>query len=496
MNMKRYKVVLCCLAVFVLPGCNSWLDLQPENEQSIGSFWNNKEEVEDVVSGAYVQLRNCVEDFIIWGELRADVMILGPKTDYTNYSDMNMIRELEIRPANKVTKWNRLYSVIGRCNSVIKYAPTVVPKDDTFEQSVCDSYLAEVIWLRSLCYFYLVRTFKDVPLVFEPYMTDEQDFNVPKSTDQEVLDQIVKDLNAYVKYIKPGYDVEWQDKGWVTRYAYYALLADIYLWRGEYDKVLEMCRNIENSGRFTLLSSEQWYELYYPGNSAESIFEIQWSSTLGQGNELYNWFLNDDNAQKYAISENAKLKYSEITGETDVRGLKATFLEKGKIWKYAGTAADGTSKRGTDQRDANWIIYRYADIMLMKAEALVMKGGEENLAAAYQLVVSIRERAGYSTYPDEPTDEYDALQLVMEERMREFAFEGKRWFDLVRMAVRDNGKYKNNLIQSLLANIAAKERPFWQEKLQDPNGYYLPIFQTEIENSKGILVQNPYYEGM
>lgn len=496
--MKRYMIVFCCIVLsgILLTGCNKWLDLNPENEQAIGEFWNTKEEVEAVVNGTYVQLRNCVEDMIHWGELRADVMTLGTKTDYDLYNDLVLVRELEIRPENKVAKWNRIYSVIGRCNSVIKYSPQVVDRDETFEQSVCNSYIAEVIWLRSLCYFYLVRTFKEVPLVLEPYMTDEQNFNVPKSSEEEVLGKILTDLNEYIKYIKPGYEVEWENKGRATRYAYYALLADIYLWQGNYDKTLEMCRKVEESGMYSLLDNASWYELYYPGNSAESIFEMQWSQTYGQTNDLFVWFYNEANPQRYAISESAQAKFTEYTTELDVRGLKGSYLTNSKVWKYAGILADGTSKRGTEQRDAHWIVYRYADIVLMKAEALVMKGGHNNLSEAYALVKIIRERAGYAFHPDEPTDEYSALMLVLDERLREFAFEGKRWFDLVRMAVRDNGKYKNTLIQSLLTNVAAKDRPLWEQKLQDPYGYYLPIFLTDIENSNDVLVQNPYYEGL
>ena len=82
---------------------------------------------------------------------------------------------------------------------------------------------------------------------------------------------------------------------------------------------------------------------------------------------------------------------------------------------------------------------------------------------------------------------------MLDERLRELCFEGKRWFDLVRVAVRNQGEYKSKLVSLLLQNVAAKDRPLYEAKLQNTYGYYLPINEHDLSASGGVLVQNPYY---
>ena len=87
----------------------------------------------------------------------------------------------------------------------------------------------------------------------------------------------------------------------------------------------------------------------------------------------------------------------------------------------------------------------------------------------------------------------EMIDLVLDERLRELCFEGKRWFDLVRVAIRDDGKYKSKLVKLLLQNVAAKDRPLYEAKLQNTYGYFLPINESDMVASGGVLVQNPYY---
>ena len=181
---KRYffntlKALFLLLLVSGGTACNSWLDVKPENEQPNDEFWNNKEEVDAVMMGAYQQLRNSLELLVRWGELRGDAMILGP--GLTSNENMLAVKGLEIKDTNPICKWQQFYNAIGRCNAVIRYAADVLPRDKTFTQKACDAYVAEAKWVRALCYFYLVRTFRDVPYVTKPYLNDSQEFRVPKS---------------------------------------------------------------------------------------------------------------------------------------------------------------------------------------------------------------------------------------------------------------------------------------------------------------------------
>lgn len=110
-------------------------------------------------------------------------------------------------------------------NAVIKYSPGVIEKDITFTEGLSNSYIAEAIFIRTLCYFYLVRTFDRVPLVLEPYVDDSQGFNVQVAERNVILNQLISDLKKYAPMCKPGYEVDWQNKGRATSWACYALLA-------------------------------------------------------------------------------------------------------------------------------------------------------------------------------------------------------------------------------------------------------------------------------
>ncbi len=495
---KRYffnslKALLLFLLVSSTAGCNNWLDVKPENEQPNDEFWNNKEEVDAVMMSAYQQLRNNLEYLVRWGELRGDATILGP--GLTSNENMLAVKALDIKADNPICKWQQFYNAINRCNAVIMYAEGVIARDRTFTQKACDAYIAEAKWVRALCYFYLVRTFRDVPYITEPYLNDSQEFRIPKSDGMDVLRAVAADLRACAQQIPVAYSPgSWENKGRATVWALYALLADIYLWLGEYDETIAMCGNIEKSGLYTLLPNENWYQLYNPGNSDESIFELQWSAALLQTNNLFAWFYNESNTNNYAISDGAVAKFNEYADETDIRGTGGSYIDTSrKIWKYAGTATGVDNLRESGQRDANWIIYRLADVLLMKAEALVMRGGEGDKDAAYAIITQIRERAGYIQHPPMPDNLSDAIDLVLDERLRELCFEGKRWFDLVRVAVRNDGEYKSKLVTLLLQNVAAKDRPLYEAKLQNTYGYYLPINEDDMAASGGILVQNPYY---
>lgn len=496
--MKIYSIIKKgCAAILLLAmsGCNAWMDIYPENQQSSDQYWQSKEEVYAVLMGAYTNLRNSYKTYIQWGELRGDGIDL-----ISTSGDAYKIKNLDINISNSICKWNNIYTTIARANAVIKYSPSVIDKDITFTEGMSNSYIAEAVFIRSLCYFYLVRTFDRVPLVLEPYVDDSQGFDVQVSSREVILDQIISDLNEYAGKCKPGYEVEWQTKGRATSWAFYALLADVYLWQGNYEQAIRTCNKVIDSKRYALVSTEEWFTLYYPGNSIESIFELQWSDDFSQTNDLYKLFYNEKNNATYKVSGATRALFEdESIREIDVRGKSGSYLidatYDSKIWKYAGTGIyglDGT-ERGSAERDANWIIYRYADILLIKAEALVMKGAE-SYQEAFDLIKEIRTRAGYTVDLPFPESEQEALMMVINERQREFVAEGKRWFDILRVASRNNfTTYKSYLTDVLLDNVAAKDRPQWEAKLSDTNSYYLPIHKNEITNSGGTLQQNPYY---
>jgi hypothetical protein len=125
----------------------------------------------------------------------------------------------------------------------------------------------------------------------------------------------------------------------------------------------------------------------------------------------------------------------------------------------------------------------------MKAEALSQMG---NYTEAYELINKIRERANMPAL--KIADNQIAYEdAIMEERALEFAYEGKRWFDILRMGRRNNYARKDKLIEIIVSNVPSTQKRILATKLTNPLGWYLPIYEKEIErNTK--LVQNPYYK--
>lgn len=503
-KMKKYCLIFLLLS---LAGCNSWLDIEPVGVQTSGTFWRTKEEVEQVLTSSYIQLRECMPFFLKWGELRGNGLEFGANHNTDNSAatnDERMIKRLDIRPSNTLNKWAPVYVAIGRANSVIRFSPSVLQHDATFAPSLSESFVAEAVFVRSLCYFYLVRTFRDVPLILEPYADDSKNFYTNKTPGDQVIDQIINDLETYKKKCKPGYEIPWQTKGRATSWAFKALLADVYLWRGredDYQKVLAIAQEFEKSG-LELIETDKWMTIYNPGNSNESIFELQYRGNLkGQSNSLYSWFWGGDG--RYVVSFNTKdIFEKENKDEFDVRGVGSGYRggsESSKLWKYAGTenAKGGvfTATRPNTDQSPNWIFYRYADILLQKAEAQVMTS---DIPGACETLALIRKRAGYTIkpVPDLPGNEQEALLMVMKEREKEFLGEGKRWFDILRMARARDYKYLTYMVEILLNPVSAKDRPLWNMKLQNQDSHYLPIFLDEVKASNGILIQNPFYKNI
>jgi tetratricopeptide (TPR) repeat protein len=455
-------------------------------------YWKTKEEVEAVLGAGYVKLRDAQEYMFLWGEARGNgIMFNGDGSD--GQKAAQKLRQTDILATNALAKWDKLYAVINMANSVIKFGPDVVSRDESFNVNVMKSYLSEAYFQRSLAYFYLVRLWKDVPFVKMPYVDDEADYELAATDGNEILKSCLADLNNSLESAKEIFpeteaDYPMNTKGRATKWAIYSLIADINLWLGNYDEAINACENVINSNRVGLISGLSWFTNYYPGNSNESIFEIQYRYALGQTNSFITWFSTN---KYYLISSYQQLLYE--ANPTDIRGLNASYNSSGLIWKYIGISAT-TSRSTSVQNDQNWIIYRLADIYLMEAEAYIMKGGESNMVKGVEYLNAVRQRAGLATV-QAGTNQLDMITILLKERQCEFFAEGKNWFDLVRIGKRDVPGFKDLFINQVLEAASASTQGMVRAKLADMNSWYLPIHTDEL-NSNTLLVQNPYYSNL
>lgn len=516
--VDKIKIIfLSILLSLGMNSCQDWLTIFPEGELILEDFWKEGSHVESVVGSCYRALiePNCIERMIVWGEARSDNMVAGPSVK----DDLADILNVNILTTNIYANWSSFYTVINYCNTVLFYAPDVVDKDNTYTINQLNAHRAEALAIRSLCYFYLVRAFRDVPYVTHPSVDGTEEYSVPKTAGSTILDTVILDLQEAKIYAQNSYGAAnpKHNKGRFTRQSIRALLADVYLWQGRYDECVNECREFirENeallpTNQLKLLDADFMYsEVFNRGNSRESILELQFADDAIKNtalNKLYGGGGEGSSSQLAAPN----IPWSFIPGWftspytlTDIRGTN--FLrgaaEAGYLYinKYIGSAPmqigniTEYTRRSTTN---NFILYRLSDIYLMQAEAL-NELGETNLKEALSLVNKTYMRANPSLTDSLNVAQYSDVEamreLIMLERQREFMFEGKRWFDLVRMVNKGEPIYKlTNTVRNTF-NMETGAEILAVSKMSKIDALYFPILQAEILSNKE-LVQNPFYQ--
>ncbi len=514
---KNIRIALFAFIVITSFSCKKWLELKPQDGIIKEEFWQTKEQVKAAVIGIYGSMMepasgtygtsgyipSLSEQLFVWGESRADNIAAAT---FVSADDLELVN-VNTQPTNVNTNWRPFYRVINVCNTVIEKSPEVLALDNTFTQAQLDNYIGEALTLRALMYFYLVRSFGDVPLKLKATLSDEDLNPLPKSPKDSILNRIVADLTeAETKAVVSYGDIA-SDKGRITKYSINAILADVYLWMDKYAESIAECNKIINSQKFGLIKgatvngpaieyNENWFNsLYYIGNSNEGIFELQFDAQ--SLNPFYRIFSSSISNRRWIATADLmdRVFTVDFTNDQnyDIRGDGGSIrAATSTIWKYVG--ANGTALRSLDQSFAHWFFYRYADVLLMKAEALNEKGGSG--AEALDLVYTVRKRANALAATDltpSPSDKNLIQDFILEERSREFCFEGKRWYDVLRNAKRNNYERLSILLNMISLSVPSNLQQSAQAKMKDYNSHYFPIYLYELQTNN-LLVQNPFYK--
>ena len=582
MNTKIYKGFLGVLGVFgglALTGCSDFLEIEPQNEIILEKFWNEKADVDAIIAGCYsgMQSENVIKRMMVWGEFRSDN--IGPGSNVSSDGSLEKILKENIDAKNGYTSWTDFYSVINRCNTVIKYAPGVAANDPAYTESELQANIAEMVALRSLSYFYLIRAFRDVPFSRVAYTDDDQTMDLPATKFNDVLDSLIYDLESVQNFAVKRYPVtkELYQTGRITQDAIHALLCELYLWKKDYancvryaDMVIDAKKAIYEENRqkrtnsslsndediarfngFPLVSnstSANYYgdaytilfgrdRNYTDQVNQEIIFQLVFSdSPEGEGmmaNGAVNSFYGNSNASVGLVAPSDYI-YAQIEATGQDRRV---FAERNKkldsriytnclyrgsggdkaINKYTTSTVDISTSTGTpeasygskysrNQNGSNWIIYRLTDIMLLKAEALaqmVRDGGSTEdseynrslLDRAFTLVNAVNKRALCQSQLNDTlrradyTTKGDMETLVLQERQRELMFEGKRWFDLVRLAQRTGS---TQTLASAALQKATTGAGLIGNHLAKMDAIYWPYNLDEMKVNLN-LVQNPAF---
>lgn len=496
-NIKYYIAIL--LSALIMTSCSDWLDLRPENGIIVEDYWKSQQDVHAFMMGCYASMlgetTNPVSEIVFnWGELRADMVSPFRSIDGAYYA----INQSEITSDNSKVKWNGPYFTIGLCNTLLERAPEVLSSDGAFSEKQLNEYRAEALGLRALMYFYLVRAFDEVPLNLVAPTKDELIKPQPKSKREVIFEQIKKDLEEAARYIPKSYPRYDDSKGRLTYYAIKAIQADVHLWLDEYNEAIEACDEIINSNQYSLVpGNEEWFnKLYVVGNSQESIFELQFSKE--KLNPYFNWF--STNGSAYYRANVATVEYLFPVNllanpeDADIRSDGGSYKSKESysIWKYIG--ADREQQKQSEEAFSNWIFYRYAEILMFKAEALANIEEGDSGVKALELIDIVRARGNAPDDSKEnPIDQYGLTSYIIDERAREFAFEGKRWFDILRNAKRNNYQRQDLIDEMVLRATPPEKVESALSKYQDPRFHYFPIHKDEIEANR-LLEQNSFYE--
>ncbi|GAF01986.1 RagB/SusD family nutrient uptake outer membrane protein [Saccharicrinis fermentans] len=481
--MRKYILkigVSLGIIMMLTASCDDYLELTPKDDLVQDEFWQNKEQVNSAVAGIYASMNESgfTERLLLWGEARAEMMV---SIDASNNAQ-NMMKNYLV-PTNGYVSWTNFYKTINYCNMVLAFADQAKENDPTFTELALNRYKAEAQTLRSLVYFFLVKNYKEIPLIAEATLSDQADFYPAKSSEGEVLNHITSDILAVIDYLPVSYEegVKY-DKGRLTKGAAYSILADIYLWQEKYDDCIEACQKVIDLQKYSLVEKSEWFnQIFFEGNSSEGIFELQFDDLFSTLRSYFYYF--DPKVKPY--DEIQDLFPEEVE---DVRANRGSYdRSTGTVFKYAGVDAKAGTFRSYTEFYNTWIFYRYADVLLMQAEAYLLSENNKDEAKAYDLINQVHMRA--TGIPLEADNLYYDL---LKERQKEFAFEGKRWYDLLRYARRNSFQDQYLITELVEIKAGADNADIIESYYSDTASYFLPIYQNEI-NLNSNLEQNPYY---
>ena len=577
--MKNIKSLICiALAGASLSSCKDFLTLVPLNDIVYENYWTSKGDVESVLLGAYsaLEANDCITRMSIWGEMRSDNIIADPNNSSTSGSthDIVQITKDNILETNSFTSWACFYKTINRANTVLKEAPLIHEKDPNYTTKNLRSNMAEALAIRDLCHWYMARAYRAVPFVTEASTDDSrgvEGFKVAPTPIEELMSLMTKELEEVVDDAVIKFPMKSANTGRFTQAGIYALLADMYLWKCDYencircvdkitqlkmDEYLELKEEDEvncivdlfhgypliKETQGTQFAGTSYNENFGSGNSFEILFELPFMSNQSNGFVSSYYGERNSNGVLHAANQmgvNVEQGKGDVfKSKYDTRFYEAiTKANDGSdfmISKYVAEKQEFDLSTGecknqtTTQRNnttPNWVVYRYTDVLLMKAEALVMMTPDEasiaddpaalearnrNFTQAFNIVQAINQRAlctgydgGYTNanadtlkYSEYSGTRQNMENLVLQERRRELCFEGKRWFDLVRMARRDGNTSR---LSSLVLTKYTENVSAVRIKLSDTLAMYFPYSKDEIklyyeDGEEGLLKQNPAYK--
>lgn len=440
--MKKIGIFIV-FSVILLSSCEI-LDIEPNDAIEQEQAFENELAYKSAVIGCYdaLQSTGCYAGNLISipGLLSGNLKHTGTTQEYKEFQDNN------VQSNNPMIDniWASAYDGINRCNMVIANADNgVIPENEV------DKYMAHAHFLRALHYFNLVRLFGDVPIKLEPTTDINQDLNASRNTIAEVYQQIDEDLTFAEQHIESIF------VGSANIQSVLALRAIIKLHQQDWTSALTYADQVIRSGAFEMLG--KFEDLFPPSHNDESIFDVEFNNI--DNNRLAQYFLPADEVSGGRHEWEPTTDLINQFTDDDAR-LEVTIQEQGSTI-YGGKYTEIST------RSDNVYVIRLAEMYLTRAEANARLQQNVNLIREDLHKIKLRANEDDSVF----TSNYDQLlKIVLNERRKEFAFEGKYWFDLVR----------TDSALSVLPNVKSRAQ------------YLMPIPLSEIQTNPN-MTQNPGY---
>lgn len=474
------RKIICIISIglmlgFCGTGCKEFLNVQPLDKLSGNNFWKSKEDVEKFTIGIYNKLRSGITRQCLWpvGDFRCGAMTtsddLYPNRNYIHYlannnlwNSINVIWDRDDPNYNpntawwstytrfdRLTNWKNFYQIIQRAN--ILYENVMEVEDPSFSMAQRHKYQAEASFIRSFVYFIMVRLWGDVPYYTDAFNQEK----LPRMDMIEVFEHCLQDLKEQNQYLPWNYADPTNRAVRAMRGSAIALMMHMNMWCAGFDdanasKYYEatdslglVLENAEDEGACKLLPINA-DNVIFQGRSMESLFEIPQNLNYGEGfvsnvngtmayytypatnNDVYQNTVAVWNADflKQTFPKNFTDKRKEFWFDETMRKTDGSF----RFLKFSNLYVIDPAS-GHKSNDNSIIVFRYADVILLRAQALAQLG---KTTEAISELNRIRDRAGAQAYPASIDQGLSLSDAIFWERCRELMGEGYYYYDLVR----------------------------------------------------------------
>lgn len=485
---------LCIVAITVLSSCESFLDLKPINIPVGSTYWQTENDANAAVLGSYLKLRECLGfggglRFFTYGDFTTQIF------SDAEWGKNEFIGNYQYAGNGEISDWSPFYKVILAANIAIKNIDKMPESIFGGKDSAKKSYIGEALFVRAYTYFYLVRIWGTVPMLLEP-VEDASDaiYDQPLSTESEILAQCISDLK-----LADGY-LSWEATAGTkairaNRASVNALLAHIYMWKtranqnnidkSNFKNAIDCIELIESNSGASLVDGVNLPTIW-KGESIESLFEFSFKlsdkegfgKNAGFADRFLGYPYNTDRKIRpiFNFSNDFLTLYKESAKDLRVQKLFENFTDQSNCFTTKYNQIQYTNAEKTDwETEGTVVIFRLADMYLLKAEALLMQENP-NMGLARKYLDYIRQRAGLDAYTGVDANLYEE---IADERARELFLEGHRLYDWVRTGfyvAKSGGNYTLDRYKRegyllpvnfslIINNRYVKQTPYWADKM-------------------------------